>query len=79
MAKAKKKKAVKKFIAMRSNCGNVSQLAYIDGGHCATAEAAKKAVQADIEYNGSDGGTYAIVEIIDVGRPTGMTWGATLD
>lgn len=82
---AKKRKKAKKtvnkpFIGLISGCGSVGQLepmadhktnGYVRG---TSADDVRGQIKDWIEYNGADGATFVIAQIIDVGSPNNIEW-----
>lgn len=82
MAKRKKKRAKKAaaqpYIGMWSECGSLNQLAamelYGNPVKGATVEAVKVGIREWIDSEGNMGGTFAVVQILDVGTPSEINW-----
>lgn len=85
MAKKRKKakKASTRFIGMYTECGDLSQLTTMDnwGNNVtgATADDVRKKINEHIDQNDYSGGKYVIVEVIDVGSATQVTWTGKTD
>lgn len=85
MAKRKKRKyrkSARKYIALFSDCGGVEQFGIVNdesGGLYVhnSVDGAKTAIDCYIESNlgGEFGGSkFAVAELVDVGRTSGMEW-----
>lgn len=84
MAKKRKKKAKETsnqpFIGLISGCGSIGQLepmadhttnGYVRG---TSVDAVREKIKQWIEYNGADGATFVIAQIMDVGTPNDVQW-----
>lgn len=71
------------FLNLYSGCGGEEQFSIVDDAmgqyRFATQEEAKAAAVRSREMNGYEGGTMLTVQIIDVGKSSGITWGGSLD
>lgn len=81
MAKRKRTTTTKPkatFVSLRTSCGSVDQLEahqYTEA-HTSIEACRKDAADdlADCISDGSESGSYVVVQIVDVGKPAGMEW-----
>lgn len=88
MAKSRKRSSAKsagKFMIFISGCGTASQLESFPAGSDSeyifpSLSAAKDALQYDIDEGCVESGnSIVIAQLVEVGRPTGMTWDKSFD
>lgn len=68
------------FIGLISGCGSISQLeplhSHKTGGYIrgTSVDAVKEKIKQWIDYNGADGATFVVAQIMDVGAPNDVQW-----